>query len=235
MFVVPFRILASDCDTKRRYKLSSLLRSLEEISIEDTTRLHMGREKTLDKGLLWVISRLSIKINELPKYDEVVKLITYPEKREHVLFPRYYVLKSPLGKTYLEAEALWTLIDAKTRKPVNPLDYGILIRGFAFKKESEILPVVTPLPISQTLSRTVLYSELDLNGHLTNTRYADWFVDAFTDELKEKDLSSFNILFRQEATEGETLELGLGKQESKAYLVGKRQGEDVFAISASFR
>jgi medium-chain acyl-[acyl-carrier-protein] hydrolase len=164
-----------------------------------------------------------------------VKLITYPEKREHVLFPRYYVLKSPLGKTYLEAEALWTLIDAKTRKPVNPLDYGILIRGFAFKKESEILPVVTPLVINETLNRTVLYSELDLNGHLTNTRYADWFVDAFTDEVKDKDLSSFNILFRQEATEGEALELGIGKQESKVYLVGKRHGEEVFAISASFR
>ena len=235
MFVVPFRILASDCDAKRRYKLSSLLRSLEEISIEDTTRLHMGREKTLDKGLLWVISRLSIKINELPQYDEAVQLITYPEKRERVLFPRYYIMKSPSGKTYLEAEALWTLIDEKTRKPVNPLEHGISIKGFPFTKESEILPVVTPLPISQTFRRTVLYSELDLNGHLTNTRYGDWFMDAFMAELKEKDLSSFNIMFRQEATEGETLELGIGKQADKVYLSGKRQGEEVFAISSVFR
>ena len=144
-------------------------------------------------------------------------------------------MKSSSGKTYLEAEALWTLIDEKTRKPVNPVERGIFIKGFPFTKESEILPVVTPLPISQTSSRTVLYSELDLNGHLTNTRYGDWFMDAFMADLKEKEISSFNIMFRQEATEGETLELGIGKQADKVYLSGKRQGEEVFAISAVFR
>jgi hypothetical protein len=56
MFVLPWRLLASDCDAERRVKLSALLRSIEEVSIADTTRLHMGREKTLDKGLLWVIA-----------------------------------------------------------------------------------------------------------------------------------------------------------------------------------
>jgi medium-chain acyl-[acyl-carrier-protein] hydrolase len=235
MFVLPWKLLASDCDAQQRLKLSSLLRAIEEISIADTTRLHMGREKTLDKGLLWVIARISIKINALPHYDDFVKLITYPEKREHVLFPRYYVLKSGTGKTYLEAESLWTLIDEKTRKPVNPNDYGILIRGFPFKKESEILTIVQPLLIQRSLSRTVSYSELDLNGHMTNTRYADWFVDAFSAELKTKQLSSFNLAFRQETKEGESLTLGIGQDKEKVYLAGLKDGVEVFAISASFR
>jgi medium-chain acyl-[acyl-carrier-protein] hydrolase len=235
MFVLPWKILASDCDAAKRLKLSSLLRAIEEISIADTTRLHMGREKTLDKGLLWVIARISIKINALPRYDDFVKLITYPEKREHVLFPRYYVLKNATGKSYLEAESLWTLIDEKTRKPVNPKDYGILIRGFPFKKENEILPIVQPLPIQKSSSRIVTYSELDLNGHMTNTRYADWFVDAFAEELKTKELSSFNLAFRQEAKEGESLTLGMGEEQNKVYLSGSKEGVEVFAISANFR
>jgi medium-chain acyl-[acyl-carrier-protein] hydrolase len=235
MFVLPWKLLASDCDAEQRLKLSSLLRAIEEISIADTTRLHMGRDKTLDKGLLWVIARISIRINALPKYDDFVKLITYPEKREHVLFPRYYVLKSGAGKTYLEAESLWTLIDQKTRKPVNPKDYGILIRGFPFKKENEILPIVQPLPIQKSLNRTVSYSELDLNGHMTNTRYADWFVDVFAEELKSKELSSFNLAFRQEAKEGEILSLGMGEDKEKIYLSGSKEGMEVFAISASLR
>jgi medium-chain acyl-[acyl-carrier-protein] hydrolase len=234
MFVLPWKLLASDCDATRQLKLSSLLRAIEEISIEDTTRLHMGREKTLDKGLLWVIGRISLKINELPDYDERVQLITYPEKREHTLFPRYYVMRNGLGKTYLEAEALWTLIDQTTRKPVNPKDYGIFIRGFPFSKETEIIPVVQPLKISESSLRKVGYSELDLNGHMTNTRYADWFVDAFAAELKQKKLATLSLSFRQEARLDDEITLGMGKEENRLYLRGSLGEEEIFAIAASF-
>jgi medium-chain acyl-[acyl-carrier-protein] hydrolase len=234
MFVLPWKILASDCDYQQKLKLSSLLRAIEEISIEDTTRLHMGREKTLDQGFLWVISRISLKITSLPEYDDHVKLITYPEKRVHVIFPRYYILKSALGKTYLEAESLWTLIDKNTRKPIDPKENGILIRAFPFHKESEILPVIHTLPVLESTTRKVLTSELDLNGHLTNTRYADWFMDAFGSQIAAKKLATFTLAFHQEAKADEVLTLGMGHENSKAYLIGTKDGKDVFEISATF-
>lgn len=140
-----------------------------------------------------------------------------------------------MGKTYLEAEALWTLIDRQTRKPVNPRDYGIVIRAFPFQKENEILPIVQPLPIQKTLTREVRYSELDLNGHMTNTRYADWFVDLFSETLKRAALSSLTLAFKEEAKEGELLSLGIAQKDGKAYLAGSSQGHEVFQISATFR
>lgn len=235
MLLVPLRILASDCNERRELKLSSLLRMIEEISIADTTRLHMGREKTLDQGLLWVISRLVIKIDRLPLYDESVQLITYPEKREHVLFPRYYVLKNPLGKTLAEAEALWTLIDQRTRKPVNPTEHGIVIRAFPFSKESDLNPLIHPLSIQEYSERKVLPSELDLNGHLTNTRYADWYVDLYGDRYSNKHLVSFALAFEREARVGETLSLGSGAEGNDVYLAGSLLGKNVFEILARYQ
>jgi acyl-ACP thioesterase len=110
-----------------------------------------------------------------------------------------------------------------------------LIRAFPFKKENEILPIVQPLPDSKDPDPESPYSELDLNGHMTNTRYADWFVDLFAEELKAKNLASFNLAFKEEAKEGEVLSLGFGEKDDKAYLVGSSNGHDVFQISASFR
>ena len=56
-----YRLLSSDVDAQQRLRLSRLFTFLQEASIAHTTALGMGREKTLDKGLLWIVTLQQVK------------------------------------------------------------------------------------------------------------------------------------------------------------------------------
>jgi medium-chain acyl-[acyl-carrier-protein] hydrolase len=236
MLVEHFKVLASDCDCFQRMKISSLLKMAEEISIKDTTRLHMGREKTLDCGLLWVISRLSFAFRRLPSYDETCFLMTLPEKRERQLFPRYYKIKTAKGELLGEGEAIWALIDEKTRKPVDPKEHLIRIPSYPFKKELNPEMGLTALPDSSSVQRKVLFSELDLNGHMTNTAYADWIFSMKPSSFyKSRKLISFRLAFFQEAVEGDTLTLSLGEESNRESILGSRGESKIFQAYLEYK
>ena len=60
---------SKDVDLFRRLRLSRLFELLQEASIRHTEQLGMGREKTLDKGLLWVVTMQRCEISRMPEYD----------------------------------------------------------------------------------------------------------------------------------------------------------------------
>ncbi|MFA6829820.1 MAG: acyl-ACP thioesterase domain-containing protein, partial [Bacilli bacterium] len=67
-----YTIKASDSDSNQRLKTSVMLKLFQEISISHIIKLGIGREKTFDKGLLWIIISSHFQIRRLPKYDETI-------------------------------------------------------------------------------------------------------------------------------------------------------------------
>ena len=126
---------SKDVDLYRRLRLSRLFELLQEASIRHTEQLGMGREKTLDKGLLWVVTMQRCEIARMPEYDESLVLTSWPGKTMHVFFPRYYRLADERDNTLVSASALWMLVDEKTRKMVFPDDWGVEIEGVTTGRE----------------------------------------------------------------------------------------------------
>ena len=118
-----------DVDLYRRLRTSTLFEFLEDVSIRHTEELGVTREKTLDRGLLWMVTLLRAEISRMPEYDEHVTLESWPGETMHLLFPRYYRLLDAAGETLVSASAIWTLVDAKLRRVVFPDRYGIRIDG----------------------------------------------------------------------------------------------------------
>ena len=69
-----FTIHSRDVTQNRQLRLSAMLGFFQEASISHTENLGMGREKTLDRGLLWIITKQSAEIIRMPRYDETVTL-----------------------------------------------------------------------------------------------------------------------------------------------------------------
>ena len=69
IYSIEYKILSSDTDANRTLRLSRLMTMLQEASIAHTTALGMGREMTLDRGLLWIVTLQQAKITRLPVYD----------------------------------------------------------------------------------------------------------------------------------------------------------------------
>ena len=70
--------------------------------------------------------------------------------------------------------------------------------------------------------RRMRYSDSDLNGHVNNTRYADFACDAVDMERLEQDrfLAEMQIGYLAECRPGETLSIQVGGQGDSRYVRG---------------
>ena len=211
---------SKDVDMYRRLRLSRLFELLQEAAITHTEQLGMGREMTLDRGLLWVVTMQQARITRMPVYDETVTLRSWPGKTMHVFFPRHYELTGADGETLVRANALWMLVDQQSRRMIFPDRHGIVIEGEA--RENELPLPVSParLPVTRERSFTVPYSYVDLNGHMNNTRYFDLMEDAIPAAAAGETLRSINVEYTSEAQLGDTLSLRWGGEDGRYYLEG---------------
>lgn len=193
------KILASDVDRYQHLRMSRIFQLLQELSIAHTEALGYPRETTLDKGMLWVISRMKVELDRPISYDEHIRLTSAPEKMLHMIYPRRYRILDSDGKVIGRAVALWMLIDAKNRRFCMPGTTHVIIDG-PDKPENETYPegLKSFTPTRET-TRRVTYSELDLNGHVNNTRYLNWIDDLLPDEVHKKgSIQSIQLNFQKE-------------------------------------
>ena len=228
------RLLNRDVDLYRRLHLSRLFELFQEASIAHTQALGMGREKTLDRGLLWVVTRQQALIRRMPEYDEQLRLLTWPGETMHLFFPRQYRLETPEGKTLVRGSALWMLVDRETRRFVFPENHGIVIPGLCTDEDLPLPPAPAALPTEEERSFTVPYSYVDMNGHMNNTRYFDLAEDCLGAAAGGRELIEAAVEYKNEARLGEELSLRWGREKERYYLTGTGN-RPVFNLSLTYR
>lgn len=211
---------SKDVDMFRRLRLSRLFELLQEASIRHTEQLGMGRDKTLDKGLLWVVTMQRCEIARMPVYDERVTLSSWPGETMHVFFPRYYRLADENDHTLVSASALWMLVDANTRKMVFPDEWGVEIAGVPTGREIALPSGLRKLPCTHERDFTVPFSYVDLNGHMNNTRYFDLAEDTVPAAGEGKRLRAVGTEYTAEARFGDALRLRWGEENGRYLLEG---------------
>ncbi len=215
------RLRSKDVDMFRRLRLSRLFELFQEASISHTEALGMGRDKTLDKGILWVLLMQRAEITRMPEYDEEIILKSWPGRTMHLLFPRYYSLDTASGEKLVRASALWSLIDADTRKVVFPERYGVEIEGMATGEEIDLPRTIQKQEGERESSFTVPYSFVDLNGHMNNTRYFDLAEDCIGAAAEGKLLTEIGAEYNNEARFKETLRLHWSEKDGDTLLTGE--------------
>lgn len=228
-----FRLLSSDVDARRRLRLSRLFTFLQEASIAHTTALGMGREKTLDRGLLWIVTLQQVTVRRLPVYDEAVRLLSWPGETMHLYFPRYYRMEDGDGRTLLTGSALWALMDQETRRMVFPEEHGIEIEGERSEKPLPLPAAPKPAQGGEGEVFTVPYSYVDLNGHMNNTRYLDLCEDRMPDDLRARSIREVRAEYSGEAKLGEAVRLLAERQGDVFRLSGERERK-LFRLSLTY-
>ena len=78
------------------------------------------------------------------------------------------------------------------------------------------------------------YSDLDVNGHVNNTRYADWLCDALgTETLEKHPLERFVIHYDSEIRPGQPVELRLQRADLKFRMIGIHDGRTAFSVGGT--
>ena len=194
-------------DSNKRLALSKMFLMFQEVAEAHADLLGTGKANTTDVGLKWIITRYSVKFNRVPTYGERVNVYTYPGKNNPFFFYRYFYIEDEKGNLLITASSVWAVLDAKTNKIVtNPF-------GKKLPEETKEFELPLPKKIEEDTSNKVKehfveYSDIDLNGHLNNTRYIELIQNIHDSEFyKNHEFANFTVNYFSEIKEKEIVSL----------------------------
>ena len=234
VYATQLRLRNKDVNLHRRLRTSVLFELMQEASIRHTEQLGMGREMTLDRGLLWMVTLQRAEIARMPEYDERITLESWPGKTLHLLFPRFYRVLDEQGQVLLRASSLWALVDAGTRRMVFPDRHGIVIEGVETGEEAALPAAPRRASGGQAHSFTVPFSYVDLNGHMNNTRYFDLAEDLIPAAAEGRQLCRATVEYACEARLGEKISVTAEEAGSCFYISGDGE-KKIFRMVMEYR
>ena len=127
----------------------------------------------------------------------------------------------------IEAEGEWALIDYKKRNLVVPSKVGLDF-GQDTNEDKDFDYEINKLDIVNSFNKKINYSDLDVNNHVNNTKYASWIGDILKDK---KDFKYFRMTFNKEIKiDDEVNILYSDVNNSDIYIIGKVNDEKRFEV-----
>ena len=157
----------------------------------------------------WVLSRLAIELEDMPRQYEPFSIDTWVENVYRLFTDRDFALVNKEGKTIGYARSVWAMISMETRKPADLLNlHGGSLTDYVCDRECPIdkpgrIKVATEEPVWVYQTR---YSDIDINGHVNSIKYIEHILDLFPMEtFKEKQVKRFEMAYVAESYYGDSL------------------------------
>ena len=222
-----------DCDVNGQWRPSAMLTAMQEISGTHCAMLGCGRDDLLKRGVVWILARTEVQMSRYPNLGETVTVQTFHRPVRLRFFPRYYIFRDAAGEVIGQAGTLWLLMDIHTRQTIPAGDIAALM------PDNSDLPAPMALPTSVKQLQGVetvsyydpVYTDLDVNGHVNNTRYADWLCNALGVETMGRYAPQRMILsYNAEVLPSQRMELHLIRQGLEYRLAGYHGEKLAFEI-----
>ncbi len=209
------------CDYKGRMKISTMLEIAAELAGYDYTKKGYGHQELLDKQMVFLLSRISLKINHYPTSQNTLKNSTWECGKQGALFLRGTEMVFESGEIAVSMKSGWVLANPVTRSIYKPSVYNFNMPQLLDKEiTANDLTKISSNNLKLVGNRQVRISDLDENGHVYNARYADMASDVMTQEVFEKDVDNFRINYINEARLGDTIDLYADITDSGAVIIG---------------
>ncbi len=222
-----FDLRTSDFDANKKLLPSAVLDLFQVAAGEHANILGCGIDSLIKRDLLWVLVRTKYTVIKQPKMFSTVRVKTWPLPPSRVGFQRDYLMEAEDGTPLIKASSDWVIINSKTRRIAPAGD--IYPQGLNYIEDKNFegrLPKISDFEAGEcAMTVTPGYSQLDMNGHVNNTKYANYVVDALRPTTEE--IVDFQIDYRQEVKCGEKLNLYLNKDGDIATVKGVSDGGDL--------
>ena len=203
-----FHLNDSYVDCFGRLKPATLLFLVQEVAGIHATSLGAGYDALAQKDLFWAILRTRVQITRMPCAGETIRVETWPMPTTRVAYPRSVVAYDETGNEVFRAISLWCLMDKTNRSMVLPGKSGVMVEGTLRGNELATPGSLSLKALASNTERKVLFSDLDRNGHMNNTRYMEWMSDLLPSMFHQDHVpAEFTICYHAEALEGEPLDI----------------------------
>lgn len=234
-----FTVSSYDLNPKGRARLTTLANYFQEMAYHHANQLGFGYEDMIERKIMWVLSRMRIRINHYPVWDDQVSVETWHRGMNRLFGLRDFRLKDMNGKLLGVASSAWLILDSETRRPVRQTaDVLSQNLGNASVFEERLDKIPLPEQLVEKTRRKVQFSDLDIVGHVNNVKYMEWCLDALmANGAFNKEIRELEINFMHEALLGDSISImgtspelsGIG---NSSIFMAKRKGDDQEIIRA---
>ena len=191
----------------------------------------------------WVLSRLAIEMEEMPRMYTKFNVETWVESAMRYFTSRNFRVVDSEGKVYGYGRSIWAMIDTESRQPTDifAIDNGAINNWIVKDKECPIdKGGRVKMGDGAELVRTIdtCYNDVDINGHINSIKYIEHILDLFPRERYEQQhIRRFEIAYKAESYMGDKLSFyiqPLDENETDVE-VRKNEGEVVCQAKICFR
>ncbi len=204
------------------------------------THAEIGGLSYLDmqtKDQAWVLSRIRVEIDALPKWGDTVTVKTWIVDLQGSRSIR--ALEMYIGdKKLAGALTYWAVINTKLRK-----SEALAMPHEHYEKYPDHLPTEHPFKkielnrIAQPAAqRKIVLSDLDIVFHANNVKYLEWCLDTIDYKpLLKQQLKSFDMNYLRELMPGDEFEIFKGETESQTYFTVQKNDKPSFALELNWK
>ncbi len=219
---------ASDFDKFGRIKPSSVLDLFQDAAGQHAEELGVGFEAMLERSYLWVLTRVKFKILSNPRSYQKVIVKTWPLEPNRITYRREYSIENEKGDLLIGGSSEWVVIHSEKRRFVSANDLYSFTDGF----NTEIMceEKLGKIPDFEIANEPYIinsrFSEVDINNHVNNTKYANYVLDAINPQKADM-LKEFQIDYRKEVFEGTKLNIHHSRMGETVLAKGQNDNGDI--------
>ncbi len=193
-----------EVDMNGRLKPHMLLAYLLNSAWKHATRAAHGFEDLQGRNQMWVLSKFQAAVTRFPSWGEQVDIETWGKGVKRLWALRDFIVSSPRGGKLVSATSAWMILDKDRHRPlrIDQMDFPWMQGKCEMETNLEKVP---DLSSGQArASYHTVYSDIDVNQHVTATRYLQWITDSHEAAfLQRMQPVSLEISFLAEAAMGD--------------------------------
>lgn len=217
-------------DCYDNFSVVSILNFFQDIASKHVEKWKCGFDDLIRKGYLWVLVRTKFDILKNPNSkDNLITVETWERDRSRADFTRDYIIYSENGEKLIIGTSKWCLLDMNTRRVLpTKLIQETLTYKEKYNYQNEIKKLVFPnIEASENFEEKVTFTKVDHNGHMNNTHYAEFILDAI--RLKKNEvIKSFQIDYLKESFLDDIIGLKTERTEDEVFIEGYRNNDLLF-------
>ena len=199
------------CDFSGRLFMGHLGNHMLNAADFHSTDRGFGMRYLLTIQRSWVLSRLAIEMEEMPRMYTKFNVETWVESAMRYFTSRNFRVVDNDGKVYGYGRSIWAMIDTESRQPTDlfAIDDGAINKWIEKDKECPIdKGGRVKMGDGAELVRTIdtYYNDVDINGHINSVKYIEHVLDLWDlDWYREHAIKRFEIAYVAEAHAGDKL------------------------------
>jgi medium-chain acyl-[acyl-carrier-protein] hydrolase len=185
----------------------------------------------------WVLSRIRVEIEALPKWQDTVIVKTWIEDLQGARSVRNMEMYLD-GKKIVGATTYWAVFNTQLRK-AEPLalphehfekfpDWQATGKGFSkinVARETELVA-----------AHRVVLSDLDIVNHVNNVKYLEWCIDTLAPKaVLKQQIKALEMNFMRELNLDDAVNIARSESEKPEFFKVEKDGKNCFALELEWR